>query len=133
MAELRFSLIGEGNTDRALLSILRWLIGEHLPGVEIVGVWPEAGKRTAGRDLAEHIVECAKAERSHLLFVHRDADNAGREARVAEIERAMTMATRWLPILPIVVPVVPVRMIEAWLLADEPAIREAARNPSGRM
>jgi hypothetical protein len=133
MAELRFSLMGEGSSDQSLLFIIRWLLGQHVSGVEIIGTWPEAGERTAGRDLGERIVECVKAEQSHLLFVHRDADNAGREARVIEIARAMTVARRWLPILPIVVPVVPVRMIETWLLTDEAAIREAARNPSGRM
>jgi hypothetical protein len=101
--------------------------------VEITGTWPEAGERTAGRDLAERIVECAKAERSHLLFVHRDADNAGRAARIVEIEGAVAIALRWLPILPVVLPVIPVRMVEAWLLADEEAIRMAARNPNGRM
>ena len=30
------------------------------------------------------------------------------------------------------VPVVPVRMTEAWLLVDEPAIRRVAGNPNGR-
>lgn len=133
MTELRFSLIGEGNTDQALLPVIRWLLRQLVPGVEVTGIWPEAGERTAGRDLAERIVECAKAEQSHMLFVHRDADRAGREARVVEIERAVVVARRWLPILPIVVPVVPVRMVEAWLLTDETAIRRAARNPNGRV
>ena len=31
------------------------------------------------------------------------------------------------------VPVVPIRMQEAWLLFDEPALRRAAGNPSGRV
>src|SRR3954447_426841 len=132
MAELRFSLIGEGSSDRSLLFIIRWLLGQHVSGVEITGTWPEAGERTAGRDLAEWIVECAKAARSHLLFVHRDADNAGRAARVVEIEGAVATALRWLPVLPIVLPVVPVRMIEAWLLTDERALKGAAGNPNER-
>jgi hypothetical protein len=32
----------------------------------------------------------------------------------------------------VVVPVVPVRMLEAWLLSDESALRTAAGNPNGR-
>src|SRR5262245_43722352 len=133
MAELRFSLIGEGKTDRVLLFVIRWLLGQLVPGIEITGSWPEAGERTAGRTLAERIVENAKTERSHLLFVHRDADNVGRVARVVEIERAVVIAQRSLLALPIVLPVIPVRMIEAWLLTDERAIREVARNPNGRI
>ena len=31
------------------------------------------------------------------------------------------------------IPVIPVRMLEAWLLLDESAIRSASGNPNGRM
>jgi hypothetical protein len=36
-----------------------------------------------------------------------------------------------MPTLPPIVPTIPVRMLEAWLLADEGAIRHAAGNPNG--
>jgi hypothetical protein len=131
MAELHFTLIGDGSGDLALLSIIRWLLRQHLPGVEIVGTWPEAGHRTAGRSLAERVVECVKAEQAHLLLIHCDGDAAGRAPRLIEIEQAVTLAARQLPTLPFVLPVVPVRMLETWLLTDEHAIRLAVGNPNG--
>ncbi|MDD9984683.1 MAG: hypothetical protein OXQ31_00275 [Spirochaetaceae bacterium] len=62
-----------------------------------------------------------------LLFVHRDADTAGSVARYEEIGRGVSAAGyggRW-------VGMVPVRMMEAWLLADEAAIRRVAGRPRG--
>ena len=64
-----------------------------------------------------------------LLFVHRDADRAGADARYREIAAAVRQSGYGGPW----VGIAPVRMTEAWLLSDEVAIRNAARNPSGRM
>jgi len=68
----------------------------------------------------------------HLLFVHRDAETEPRETRVDEIRRAVEEVCRQLGSAAPAVCVVPVRMMEAWLLVDEAAIREAADNPRGR-
>ncbi|GGL97360.1 MULTISPECIES: DUF4276 family protein [Micromonospora] len=64
-----------------------------------------------------------------LIVVHRDADNAGHHARQQEIRTAVQ------PIggTAALVPVIPVRMTEAWLLLDETAIRQVAGNPRGRV
>jgi hypothetical protein len=66
----------------------------------------------------------------HAILVHRDAEGASREERVEEIRAASeALRDRALPH----VPVVPVRMTEAWLLVDEDAIRRASDNPGGRI
>lgn len=60
-----------------------------------------------------------------VLFVHRDAEAQPADLRREEIANALLWASvRY-------VPVVPIRMTEAWLLADEAAIRTAAGNPNG--
>ncbi|MBC8091750.1 MAG: DUF4276 family protein [Pseudonocardia sp.] len=74
---------------------------------------------TAGRSLLREQID--------LVVVHRDADNAGWDARVAEIHKAVVETA----ICNQVVPIVPVRMTEAWLLLDEAAIRTVAGNPQG--
>jgi Domain of unknown function (DUF4276) len=64
----------------------------------------------------------------HLIVVHRDADRAGVEARVTEISDAVNVETGGSPF----VPVVPVRMTEAWLLTSEQEIRRVAGKPNGK-
>jgi hypothetical protein len=60
-----------------------------------------------------------------VLFVHRDAEGQPPQRRREEIaESLLSLRVEHIP-------VVPVRMTEAWLLADEPAIRRAAGNPNG--
>src|ERR1043165_2783308 len=77
MAELRFALIGEGNTDEALLPVIQWLLRQQMPLVEILGTW--ANRREAPipqpRTLAERIALTITGLPYHMVFVHRDADN----------------------------------------------------------
>jgi len=65
-----------------------------------------------------------------LLFVHRDAENVSRERRFGEINRGIQEARASIDVPPTVC-VVPVRMMEAWLLFDLYAIRRATGNPHG--
>jgi hypothetical protein len=60
-------------------------------------------------------------------MIHRDAENEPLERRISEIEEAAAAARQAVTH----VCVVPVRMVEAWLLHDESAIRRAAGNPNG--
>ncbi|MER5324289.1 hypothetical protein [Streptosporangium roseum] len=63
-----------------------------------------------------------------LVVVHRDSDNVGHEPRRIEIEKAVAEAG----VTSSIIPVIPVRMTEAWLLLDEDGIRQVAGNPRGR-
>ncbi len=64
-------------------------------------------------------------------FVHRDAEKEPHQVRVAQILEAVDEASIS-SVVPPAVCVVPVRMLEAWLLFDEPALRRAAGNPHGQ-
>lgn len=61
-----------------------------------------------------------------VLLVHRDAEKQSPEQRVEEIDAGMASAGIVWPR----VPVVPVRMTEAWILLDEVAIRTVAGRPT---
>ena len=114
----RWALLAEGTTDRVLEPIVAWVVAREAP--MLVFAAPEIIRRDQG-DLRARTAAARVRYAPDLLVVHRDADRAGREARVREILGAD----------PLAVPIVPVRMTEAWLLLDEAAIRVAADNPNG--
>lgn len=64
-----------------------------------------------------------------LVVIHRDSDRDSPDRRRREIAEAVAAVSPGLAH----VPVVPVRMLEAWLLLDQSAIREVAGNPNGRV
>lgn len=131
MRSVRYTLLGDGSSDRALVPVLDWLIRTHLPPAVIQ---EEAQVADLGRlpsppplaDLPSRIQTAIEFYPCDALFVHRDAEQAGGyAARRTEIERAIEASRTEV----ICIPVVPVRMTEAWLLFDEPALRAAAGNP----
>lgn len=112
--QISYLLAADGNSDRALVPIIDWAIHRLDPDVEIL----EPDFRTR-RDPVRTFLEGLDTG-AMLVFVHRDAEAASLEDRLLEFE-------------PIdrhdVVPVVPVRMTEAWLLIDHLAIARAADRP----
>ena len=109
--QLTFSIIADGGTDQLLVPILQWAIHRLDPEVEILE--PGFSKRSGGvkeflRTYTHDVM---------LLFVHRDSENMTLEERLKEFES--TSGSN-------VVPVVPVRMSESWILFDGGAIARAA-------
>ena len=121
---MRFLFVCEGSSDTPLADHVQRLLircGQPDPDGE---AWHHGGQ------VADKIRQGLNAAgRLDLLFVHRDADNAGAEARYREIETAVRDVEQdgmsWTG-------VVPVRMTEAWLLLDEAAIRKVVGKRDGR-
>lgn len=117
----------DGPSDLPLARVLEDLssdVGELIALTAIdPRLMPRRDATVAGRlaSLRENRIEF------DLAFVHRDAEREPAESRRAEIASGAEAAGVTEP----VVPVVPVRMTEAWLLLDEQAIREVAGRPSG--
>jgi Domain of unknown function (DUF4276) len=131
MDEVRLTLLGEGSSDRALLHPIRWLLHIHAPYAALQEAWADLGRLPLPpKGLAERIRSSVELYPCDVLFVHRDADSESREKRVDEITRAAKQVGG--VSMPPFVCVVPVRMLEAWLLFDEKALRFAAGNPAGR-
>ena len=128
MRELRFALVGDGPSDRRLLPIVTWLLQQHSSRL-IASTWADLSVLPVRpRSLEERIRQAVELYPADLLFVHRDAEGETYDKRIEEIRKACpeTLQSQ-------VVPVVPIRMQEAWLLISEPAIRSAAGNPRGRV
>jgi hypothetical protein len=126
MALLRFTLVADGSSDEVLMPILVWLIEQHRPGMRIAGAFARLSADVGNR-LPSRLPVALRNFPCDLCFVHRDAEGESYEARSQEIGNAS--AGLETPC----VPVIPVRMTEAWLFSDERAIRFASGNASGRL
>lgn len=116
--QLAWAIVADGGTDLLLVPVIQWAVHRLDPGVEILE--PEFRKRrgSVGEFLA------AYSTGAMLIFVHRDAENLTLDERRREFETLERQD---------VVPVVPVRMSESWLLFDGPAIANAAGSPSSQV
>ena len=131
MKEIRYTLVSEGSSDRALLPILNCLLRQHTAGYAIQAEWAELRHLPRPpREFAAKIRMSLDLYPCDVLFVHRDADKVAYNTRVTEIQRALSQVDVW--DIERSIPVIPVRMTEAWLLLDEAALRHAAGNPNGR-
>jgi len=132
MRELRYTLLSDGSSDRALIPILTWLLRQHVPDTALQSEWADLRRLPEPpRKLAERIRACIDLYPCDLLFIHRDAEGESHGSRISEIQAAIaeTVPQTQIPY----VCVVPVRMTEAWLLLDCTAIRRSAGNPAGNM
>jgi len=123
---LRAVFIADGSSDLPLADHLGELCLER--GVEVTIATPDPARLNARSRSVSDRLEAVKRLRDPIdvAFVHRDAEAQPPHARRAEIEagaiRAGFSAT--------VVPVIPVRMTEAWLVLDEAAVRSVAGRPN---
>lgn len=126
MRTLRYTLVVDGSSDAVLRSIIDWTISQYRPDLGLLGeiaTWSGEG----GRALTARVPAAVRLYPCDLLIVHRDAEGASPAQRLAEIVDAVAhLDLPWIP-------VIPVRMTEAWLLSDEAAIRSAAENARGQV
>jgi hypothetical protein len=120
--------LADGPSDLPLARHLEWICAEAGTPVTLTPLDPRF-LRTTGRTVVERLEFLIEQQSvGDIVFVHRDAEREPPHRRVAEIEAGRLAAGLDCP----VVPVVPVRMTEAWLLLDDAAIRRVAGKPNGR-
>jgi hypothetical protein len=127
MERLEFTLLADGSSDAILIQPLKWLLQQNLD-IPIDGTWADLRRLpNPPKTLRSRIDKALDLYPCDILFVHRDAEGEPHEQRIKEITSAMAgLQVRSIP-------VVPIRMQEAWLLIDEQALRRAAGNPHGRV
>lgn len=119
--------LADGAADMPLSQHLERLCAER--GVEVRITAPDfrllrtpPGLKVSDR-LRHSLVQEIQPE---IVFVHRDAEGQPPKERCLEVKNAIAQASPGLPH----VPVVPIRMTEAWLLVDEQQIRDVAGRPN---
>ncbi len=131
MKELRYTLLSDGSSDRALLPLLTWLLGQHLTDCAFQPSWADLQRLPRPpKTLAQRIERSLELYPCELLFVHRDAENESHAKRIDEINKAVREVEKSRGSFT-TVRIVPIHMLEAWLLFDEAALRTAAANPHG--
>jgi len=131
VAELRYTLLSDGSSDRMLMPLLAWALRERGVEAALTGEWADLRVlRDPPATLEGRIEAALDLYPCDLLFVHRDAEEATVEDRQDEIGIALKAAFARMEAKPAVC-VVPRRMAEAWFLIDEGAIRSASGNPRG--
>ena len=132
MKNLVMALFAEGSTDDQFLGIIAQRTAEHIlnqHSTEIVDVLdPQPVRRRSASKRAEQILHAAQDVHGyHLLLVHADADaptqDGARSERiepgVQRVEQAINQGEH---VCDTLVPVIPIRMTEAWMLADPDAL-----------
>lgn len=133
MEALRYTLVADGSSDRALIPIITWALRQQGVRMAIQPEWADLSRLPRRpRSLAERIDAALQLYPCALLCVHRDAEREPPANRRDEIVAALATLADDGRQLPPMVCVIPVRMQEAWLLFDGAAIRTAAGNPHGR-
>lgn len=122
---MTYTLVADGTADAVLLPILTWSL-KRRQVTHVVQQWADLTRIPRQRSVEARLKIVLDLYPCDVLFVHRDAEAQPSDTRRREIAEAM----RGMEVQHI--PVVPIRMTEAWLLADELAIRSAAGNPNGR-
>ncbi len=121
---LTYTLITDGSSDRALIPVINWAL-DQIDGVRYNSQHAEVTLKP-GVGLFRRAESAIKFYECDILFVHRDAESLAMPSRIEEIKNQLIRLDK--PYIP----VVPIRMTEAWLLVDEQAIRSAASNPNGK-
>ncbi|QQM67922.1 hypothetical protein [Actinomyces weissii] len=100
--------VGEGSSDNCLVPVLEEMLLTMRPGADITVVLHQWFRRPEDKSVSSK-AKALEGEPYDLIFVHRDADQESWCARAHEV---LDLGYKHL------VPVVPVRMTEAWALAD---------------
>ena len=125
MRRLTATLVADGSSDRVLKPLIELLFAAHTDLPYQVNCAEGLPPLAAGLNLRiEAALELFPCD---LLFVHRDAEGESSTKRQQEIENSWPGNTQTTSLIV----VVPVRMTEAWLIANENPIRLAVGNPNG--
>lgn len=126
----RVLFIGEGSSDNGLVPHIESIAVRK--GLDVSVTVPDFGllRLPTGHSVPDKLRAARALGGSYdLAVVQRDADRGPDQDRRDEIEKAVN--TEWPGLRHVAV--VPVRMLEAWLLLDEVCLRQVAENPRGRI
>jgi hypothetical protein len=130
MNALKYTLIGDGSSDKALLPVINWLIDDLFPELPVAGTFADFGhlrNPPAKKDVKNQVLYAKHYYPFDILIYHRDAEEST-EAIIAKRKQEVLAELDQVMAPDKMVCVVPVVMTEAWLLIEPEAIKKAAGN-----
>jgi hypothetical protein len=131
MKVLKYTLIGDGSSDKTLLLIIKWLLDDLYPKLPNEAEFADfRSLPNPPKSLKEKVKTASNYYPSTILFIHRDAEKTDVkmvEKRILEVSNELTSEQMRTTIC-----VVPVKMMESWLLFDVEAIKKAAGNRNSK-
>ncbi|SFD00057.1 protein of unknown function [Flexibacter flexilis DSM 6793] len=129
MGELKCVLLSDGSSDKVLLSVIKWVLDNHFPKQSFDCEYADFSflrNPPNNGDVSNRIQKAKLLYNFDVVFYHRDAED--RDAGVLA-QRTQEIQHQTPPEYQnCLVCVVPIKMMEAWLLIDEEAIKCAAGN-----
>lgn len=138
MNEIKYTFLSDGRSDKALMNIIDWLFSQLLPQVPVQKQFADFSfipKPPPNDRLDLRILKALELYPCDIVFVHRDAESSRLDdfqSRLTQIQESYELTNQYGAISKLV-KVVPIRMMEAWLLIDEYAIKMASGNRNNRM
>jgi hypothetical protein len=131
MKNIRYTLIADGSSDSTLLKIISWTLNDLFPQFTYEEQFADfRNLKTPPKTLEDKIKKASIRFPYDVLFIHRDAESTSKnvfENRINEIKAVLKVEHE-----SITVCIVPVKMMENWLLFDTEALKKAAGNRNFR-
>jgi predicted secreted acid phosphatase len=131
--EIKYTLLTDGSSDRVLKYIIDWLLDNLYPKIVFSGSYGDIRGLPSKTDLGDIKARVAKAELYYpfdILFYHRDAESRSLDSIAIRKNEVMNQLSEKQKSKTICV--VPVKMMETWLLINKEAIKKAAGNRNYR-
>jgi len=127
METLRYTLIADGSSDKTLLRIIKWLLNDLYEKLPTDGALADfRSLPNPPKTLSDKLIKAKQYYPFDILFVHRDAESNNNkiiEKRISEVKKQIGSVE-----FERTVCIVPVKMMETWLLINSEAIKKAAGN-----
>jgi hypothetical protein len=138
MSELTYTFIGDGSSDKALMNIIRWLINDIYPELPVSEHYADFRHFPNPPNKGDVFNQINFAEEYYpfdVLIYHRDAEENTKSIIQKRKEEVYSAIKANQELVSKVVCVVPIVMMESWLLFNETSIKKASgnKNYSGSM
>lgn len=133
MEYIRYTLIADGSSDMALMNIIKWVLDDLFPKIPNKGSFADfrmLQNPPKKNDVKNQVKYAQYYYPFDILFYHRDAESNSNEIidqRILEIKEQLEEVLHSKTVF-----IVPIVMMESWLLLDETAIKKAAGNKNYR-